>query len=53
MVVVVTLVPELAASLKLMVELAKAIESSMTSSTLILMVFDVLFVPSLAVNVSE
>jgi hypothetical protein len=51
--VVVTLVPELAASLKLMVELAKAMDSSITSSTLTLMVLEVELVPSLAVNVSE
>ena len=51
--VVVTLVPDVAVSLRLMEELAKAIDNSMTSSTLTLMVFDVLFVPSLAVSVRE
>ena len=51
--VVVTLVPEAAVSFRLIEELAKAIESSMTSSTLILMVFEVLFAPSLTVNVRE
>ena len=50
---VVTLVPDVAVSLRLMEELAKAIESSTTSSTLILMVLDVLFAPSLAVKVNE
>ena len=51
--VVVTLVPDVAVSLRLIEELAKAMESSTTSSTLILMVFEVLFVPSLAVSVRE
>ena len=51
--VVVTLVPELAASLRLMVELAKAMDSSSTSATLTLMVLEVDLVPSLAVNVSD
>jgi len=51
--VVVTLVPEVAASLRLIEELANAIESSMTSSTLMLIVFEVLFAPSLAVKVRE
>ena len=49
---VVTLVPDVAVSLRLMEELAKAIDNSTTSATLILIVFDVLFVPSLAVKVN-
>ena len=50
---VVTLVPEVAVSLRLTEELANAIESSVTSSTLMLIVFEVLFAPSLAVKVRE
>ena len=45
--------PDAAVSLRLTEELAKAMDSSITSSTLILIVFDVLLVPSLAVSVSE
>ena len=52
-VVVVILDPEFAFSSMLIVELAKAIDNSITSSTLTLMVLEVELVPSLAVNVSE
>ena len=49
----VTLVPDVAVSLRLMEELAKAIDSSTTSSTLTLIVLEVELVPSLAVSVRE
>ncbi len=52
-VVVVMLVPEEAVSLRLIEELAKAMDSSITSSTLMFMVLEVELVPSFAVRVNE
>ena len=52
-VVVVMVDPELAFSSMLIDELAKAIDNSTTSATLILIVLEVELVPSLAVRVNE